>query len=283
MENRPPKMKEMPWANLRLPPFPQVALRVLQLVHNENVQQHQLAELIASDPAFASEVLTVANSALYALRYPAHSILQAVNVLGGDTLQGMCVTVGVRAYLGKSMGMPSMKKLWRHNLACAVIAKKFGACLSMDVETAYTAGILHDVGRAALAVIQPKEYSKLLASHAGTPESMLEGERDLFGMDHCETGLRLMKGWKLPQEFEDVVARHHCDEERGGEWGLGRVIQESCQLADVAGFPAFAQCLCKPYEELRAKWPEAVCAKLAPEAKDFSAEIAESIAQLEKV
>ena len=93
----------MPWAHLRLPPFPQVAVKVLRLASDENVQLHQLCDLISSDPAFASEVFTVANSLLYAPRYPSTSILQAVAVLGANTLQGMCVTVGVRAYLGKAM------------------------------------------------------------------------------------------------------------------------------------------------------------------------------------
>ncbi|MGB0051957.1 MAG: HDOD domain-containing protein, partial [Terracidiphilus sp.] len=78
----------IPWAHLRLPPFPQVAIRVLQLANNENVQLHQLCDLISSDPAFASEVLTVANSLLYAPRYPSTSILQAVAILGANTLQG---------------------------------------------------------------------------------------------------------------------------------------------------------------------------------------------------
>jgi len=65
------ELPKLPWAHLRLPPFPQVAVRVLQLVQNENLQLHQLCELISSDPAFAGEVLTVANSLLYAPRYPA--------------------------------------------------------------------------------------------------------------------------------------------------------------------------------------------------------------------
>ena len=86
----------MPWAHLRLPPFPQVAVKVLRLASDENLQLHQLCELISSDPAFASEVLTVANSLLYAPRYPSTSILQAIAVLGANTLQGMCVMVGVQ-------------------------------------------------------------------------------------------------------------------------------------------------------------------------------------------
>ncbi len=124
LEQRNEGVAAVPWAYLRLPPFPQVAVRVLQLASNENVQLHQLCDLISSDPAFASEVLTVSNSLLYAPRYPSTTILQAVAVLGANTLQGMCVTVGVRAYLGKTMSYPAMRSLWRHNLACAIIASR---------------------------------------------------------------------------------------------------------------------------------------------------------------
>ena len=200
----------MPWAHLRLPPFPQVAVRVLRLANDENVQLHQLCDLISSDPAFASEVLTVANSLLYAPRYPSTSILQAIAVLGANTLQGMCVMVGVRAYLGKAMSFPSMRKLWRHNLACAIIAERMAAAGFIDKDMAYTCGILHDVGRMALAVIQPKAYAALLEKHCGAAATILEAERELFGWDHCETGQQLVSDWKLPDDFEAVVAEHHA-------------------------------------------------------------------------
>lgn len=52
----------LPWAHLRLPPFPQVAIHLLRLANDENVQLHHLSDLISSDPAFAAEVLTIANS-----------------------------------------------------------------------------------------------------------------------------------------------------------------------------------------------------------------------------
>ena len=155
----------MPWAQLRLPPFPQVAIRVLQLVSNENVQLHELGDLISSDAAFASEVLTIANSLLYAPRFPASSILQAIAVLGANHLQGLCLTVAVRAYLGRSLNHPMMRLLWRHSLACALIAEQLASTGFMDKDAAYTSGVLHDIGRFALAVVKPKEYADLLANH----------------------------------------------------------------------------------------------------------------------
>ena len=120
MERERDGIVSLPWAHLRLPPFPQVAIRVLQLVNNENVQLSQLSELISSDPAFASEVLTIANSLLYAPRFPANSILQAIAVLGANNLQGLCLTVAVRSYMGRTLSHPAMQAIWQHNLACAL-------------------------------------------------------------------------------------------------------------------------------------------------------------------
>ena len=281
--------QKMPWANLRLPPFPQVAIKVLQLARNENVQLHQLSNLISSDPAFASEVLTVANSALYSPRYPANNILQAVAVLGANTLQGMCITVGVRAYLGKAMSHPAMRAVWRHNLACALLSQRLATAGSLDSETAYTAGVLHDIGRVALAVIRPKDYGDLLSSHTGTPASILEGERLLFGWDHCETGRQLVEDWMLPAEFEPIVSSHH-DEDRPGvasqsnaPWDMNRLVKFGCRLADVAGFPAFAGCHPTPYSDLLAELPEKERAILPAALETLSSQIAESISTIESV
>lgn len=258
MEKKNNPNANMPWAHLRLPPFPQVAVRILKLVSNENVQLHQLSELIASDPAFASEVLTVANSVLYAPRYPANSILQAVAVLGANALQGLCVTVGVRAYLGKAMSFPAMKHLWHHNLACAIVSERLAAAGSLDKDTAFTAGILHDIGRAGLAVIQPREFAALLERHLGDPCSMMQEEREMFGLDHCETGSQMIAGWNLPAEFVEVVSCHHEARMKDAPWTIGQLVHVSCRMADAIGFPAFPGCVSCEFESLVQTLPDAV-------------------------
>jgi len=273
----------LPWAHLRLPPFPQVALRVLQLAHKEDVPLPQLSELIASDPAFASEVLTVANSILYAPRYPSSSILQAITVLGASALQGMCLTVGVRAYLGKSMSLSAMRKLWHHNLATAIIAEKLAAGGLIDKDVAYTSGILHDMGRMALAVVQPKGYAALLEKHSGSPNSILEEERNLFGWDHCETGMRLVTDWKLPADFEPVVSGHHSDRRQDSAWNLAELIKVSCKMADAAGFPAFAGCDTTPYSDLLSELPARERRLFYDDLALLAAEIKEKIHALEAV
>lgn len=243
------------WAHLRMPPFPQVALKVLQLASNENVQLGRLGELISSDPAFASEVLTIANSFLYAPRYPIKSILQAIEVLGANHLQGLCLTVGVRAYLGKSLGHPTMRALWRHNMACALIAQQIASAGFMDRDIAFTAGILHGIGFLALAVVRPADYIHLLGTHIGTSESILDRERAIFGIDHCELGKRLVSDWQLPADFALVMSGHGVDGWRDDAWGMPEIIGLSCRMADTAGFAAFSACHAAPFEELLEELP----------------------------
>jgi putative nucleotidyltransferase with HDIG domain len=243
-------------AHLRLPALPEVALRVIQLTNNENVQLHQLSEVISSDAAFASEVLTIANSAAYALRFPACSIVQAVAVLGANHLQGICLTVAVRSYLGKSLGNPLIRNLWRHNLACAAIAEQLAAAGFMDKDTAYTAGILHDIGRLALAVIRPAEYAALLRRHKGSGASILKEETDLFGTDHCQAGRHLVGQCRLPAEFDPIVFEHHCDRRAENPWSMGELIKISCRMADAVGFPAFPGCEIAPFADLQNELPD---------------------------
>jgi putative nucleotidyltransferase with HDIG domain len=266
---------------LRLPPFPQVAVKVLQLANNGKVKLHQLCELISSDPAFASEVLTVSNSLLYAPRYSSTTIEQAVAALGANTLKGMCVTVGVRAYLGNAMSYPAMRNMWRHNLACAMIAERIAKAGLIDKDTAYTAGILHDVGRVALSVIQPKGYAALLDKHHGSAASMLLAEREMFGLDHCEAGRQLITDWKLPKSFEAVVADHHSELRSDNAWNLAALVRVSCAIASAIGFAAFAGYKAAKYSELLLELPTQEQNSLHPDAATLKGEIARSIHAIE--
>jgi putative nucleotidyltransferase with HDIG domain len=249
----------------------------LQLANKENVQLHQMSNLISSDMAFASEVLTIANSLLYAPRFPASSILQAIAVLGINNLQGMCLTVAARTYMGNALNQPAMQVLWRHNLACALIAEQLASAGFLDKDIAYTSGMLHDIGRLALATVRPKEYSALLQTHKGSGESILEPERNLFGMDHCGIGHHLISDWKLPPDLEAVVLEHHLSRKKESEWDLAELIKMSCKMADSAGFPAFEGCDAMPYADLLGELPTRERRLFPPEVEALSIDVADKI------
>jgi HD-like signal output (HDOD) protein len=269
------------WSHVQMPPFPQVALKVLQMVADENIQFSKLGDLISSDPAFASEVLTIANSLLYAPRYPIKSILQAIEVLGAGHLQGLCLTVGVRAYLGKSMGHPAMRTLWRHNMACALIAEQIASAGTTDRNIAYTAGVLHGIGRLALAVVRPHEYIDLLGRHIGTPASILERERAIFGIDHGELGMKLVHEWQLPEDFESVVSGRYEPRASDGPWGITEIISLSCRMADTAGYAAFPACHSSPFPELLKELPPRERRLFHTEVETLAFEVSKKIGAVE--
>ncbi len=273
----------LPWAHLRIPPFPQIAVRILQLTNNEDVSMRQLSALISSETAFSNEVLAIANSALYGGRFPVTSVLQAIAVLGTNNLKGICLTVGVRVYLGKSLNHQTLRAIWRHSLACALVANQLAMAGSMDKDAAYTAGIMHDIGRLGLAVIAPKAYAALLETHRGSPGSALQAERELFGFDHCEAGRRLIADWKLPAGFKAIVSDHHSPRQKAGPWNMPGLINVSCRMADTAGFTVFQGCEVIPYADLLDELPDRERKTFCPDLERLVFEVSSKINALELV
>jgi HD-like signal output (HDOD) protein len=281
LQDHPGETPNLSWAHLRIPPFPRVAIQMLRLTNNEHISMRQLSILISSEAAFSSEVLTIANSALYSSRVPITSVLQAIVVLGTNALRGLCLTVAVRNYLGVSLKHESLRSLWRHNMACGLIARQLALAGALDGDTAYTAGIMHDIGRLALAVVSPKPYADLLQNHRGTPSSMLQIEHELFGFDHCEAGRQLVRDWKLPPDLEPIVSEHHCTTHKGDTWNLSSLINVSCRLADTAGFAVFQGCETTPYADLLDELPDQERKSFGLDLEQFSFEISRQINAVE--
>jgi HD-like signal output (HDOD) protein len=270
---RPLQPTRIAWECVHVPPFPQIAIRVLDCVSNDGMSMCRLSDLISSDPALCSEVLTIANSPLVAHRFPVTSILQAVAMMGTSALKGLCLTVAVRGYLGKSMRYPGLRALWRHSLAVACIAEHLVNVGLMDADDAHTAGILHEIGRFALAVLYPVAYSYLLETHEGTNESLMECERELFGLDHVEVGQRLVVDWSLPKPFREVIGHGECSSSLGESWSMGALIHMSCRIADAVGFPVFAGCDVTPFHDLLGFLPQQQQAFFSPDAADLAEDL----------
>ena len=272
----------MPWTHLKIPPFPRIAIEVLQLASEENASMREISDLISSEPAFSSEVVTIANCPLYARRVAVTNVLQAIALLGTQNLKGLCLTVGVRAYLGDALDNTTLRAIWRHSLACALVAEEIARAGSIDKNSAYTAGLIHDVGRLALAVLRPREYAALLEGHAGSPRSILSAEHELFGFDHCMAGRSLVADWKLPTSFAVIVSEHHPEERTEAVWGMQALINLSCRIADTLGFAVFAGCETTPYVELLEELPVRERKVLSMEVADLSLDIAGKINAIER-
>lgn len=153
---------------------------------------------------------------------------------------------------------------------------------SIDKDSAYTAGLMHDVGRLALAVLRPKEYAALLEAHIGPPRSILSAERELFGFDHCEAGRCLVADWKLPASFTLIVSDHHPSGGREPVWGMPAIINLSCRIADTVGFAVFPGCETSAYEDLLEELPERERKVFRTDVADLALDVASKINAIER-
>jgi HD-like signal output (HDOD) protein len=220
--------------NCELPPIPAVASRLLTLLAKEHVGLAEVSATIAVDPAVATEVLRSANSAYYGIRGEVTELQHAATLLGLDRIRALAATIGLRRYLGATLKAPAVRRSWRHNLACALTAEQLAKRCGGHRGDAYTAGLLHDLGRLALIVAHPMAYPSFLDTTRATGRQLLAEERELFTMDHCEAGRWLAEQLLLPRAFQDV-AEHHHDPAAVGPTGLLVRVGVACRLADHLG------------------------------------------------
>jgi putative nucleotidyltransferase with HDIG domain len=222
------------WQARDIPPFPTIALKALNLMAGTDTSLFELCNLIRPDPAFSAEVLRFANSPLVAFPKNITNVLQASMVLGFRRLKSVVITVGLRAYLAGTF-TPVLRSCWRHSVACGMIAERIAAANAHDKDFAYTAGILHDIGRIAMAVGSLDLYDQVALQTVDQPQEMLMAERALYGIDHCQAGAILAKSWHLPNAFLEIIAHHHEAHPQSSH-GVASVVAVSCLLADTLGF-----------------------------------------------
>ena len=263
---------------VNLPPFPLVALRALNVLSGTDGSLRELSDLIRRDPVFAAEILRLANSPLVAFSKEITSVLQASMLLGFRRLRRLIMTVGLRSYMDTSFTR-ALHACWRHSVATAMVAERIARWNSIDRDFAYTAGILHDIGRVALANINSRIYADLIDRVAAFPQcDMLKCEREAFGIDHCCAGRLLVMTWKLPEEFIDITSRHH--EPLTHQENATEVVRHSCILADALGFAAAPHKSVPTFEEVLAEFPESV-RKHFPGNEELASEIANEISVIE--
>lgn len=217
-----------------LPPFSPAACRLVQLISEEKAHFREVSQVLTVDAALSSQVLRVANSALLGCRYEIASIMQAMFVIGADRLRDIVITVAIKNYMGHGDNL-FLRRLWRHNLATALWCEKLAECCGVDRPTAYTAGILHDIGRVALLKLFPHEYAAFM-DHALTGDlDKLEAERKLCDADHCQIGESLSQAWNFPSTLRDVIGHHH-DEVTYDTPRPRLLVQAACTAASVSGF-----------------------------------------------
>jgi len=197
-----------------IPPFPKVVMQVMKMLDNPEVQAADLAEVIQYDSAITANILKTCNAAYFGLSRKVSSLDDALVVLGHDILKDILITSSsVRFYKGGEVGAGyklEQGDLWKHSVAVAIMAKLIAPHFKgVDSSVAFTAGLLHDIGKRFLSTFVADEFNEIMnKAHRGR-QTFLEAEREILGMDHAELGGLILEKWEFDQELRDAVKMHH--------------------------------------------------------------------------
>ncbi|MER3420504.1 MAG: hypothetical protein C4290_08285 [Chloroflexota bacterium] len=195
----------------QLVPLPAVALKVLELAHNDRSSAADLASVIATDQAMTAKLLRLANSAYFATGRAITTVRDAVVVLGMIEVRRLVLTSALMgSFSGSSVGEFHVPSFWGHALAVGLIAEVMARHTGRAVpEEAFTAGILHDIGKLVMSQYEKERFeaATALATVKGIPLERAEAE--IFGFSHPELGSRLAGSWRFPPALCEAIAAHH--------------------------------------------------------------------------
>lgn len=223
----------------KLPPFPRVAQRVLDLLKDPLVSASQLVEVVQLDPGLTANCLKAVNTAFYGLPRSVDNLGQALTFLGNARFIEVVLNSASLELLRD--GQPGYElpqgELWRHSLATALLTQILAQRAKLKPSSAlYTAALLHDIGKVALgSFVGDKTAEILKLVEAGS--SFLEAERKVLGLDHARLGGKIALDWRFSREMVELIAFHHEPEQRPGslEVAILYLANLVCQMMGIGG------------------------------------------------
>lgn len=232
--------------------------------------------LVEKDIALTSEVLKVANSGLYGRSRKIGSVPAAVRLLGVQLFSQIVMRTSVKSYLGAAMPQAQLNRCWAHSMAAAEISKILALRVDVPADTAYSAGLLHDLGRFGLALAMPAQYAKLVRPEGYVDDA--DAEIRHFGVSHTELGRILSERLDLPDDIRLVVGRHH-DRLDADEGGTLAIVNSACAMASALGFSVSVPDPALTWDRVIANTPAAVRNSIDPNAEFWQTALLEAISE----
>ncbi|WP_289020913.1 HDOD domain-containing protein [Desulfobacter postgatei] len=195
-----------------LPSFPQVAAKLLEVSKNDTASLEEVAKIVETDPGISIRVLELVNSAFFGLSRKVTTLSDAVVILGLDELKKLALSIAIFEKIFKTGYTKEFDRLmfWRHSLAVAVLSMKIAQKVEYpNPEEAYTAGLLHDVGKIFLDLQGHRSYGEFIKNLSESTDLVIEKERSEIGLGHDDIGAFFCTRWQLPENLVLAVKYHH--------------------------------------------------------------------------
>jgi len=213
-----------------LPPLPRTVEQLKRIIDDPNSSISDVSHLLSLDPPASAKLLSLTNSAAFSFSRQIRNVQEAVALLG---LRQTYETVLSAAALDFFKRAPFFDHdlYWQDALGCAnistIVAHEAGL---QSLDGVFAAGIMHDIGRMALAWIAPERYARV--EHTEGSGKMLESEREIFLVAHPEVGYMLASNWGLPESIITAIRFHHNYEMAPEPIETAAVIALACGILD---------------------------------------------------
>lgn len=219
-----------------LPTLPTIVQKLLKATEDETAGSRELMAILANDQSLSAKVLQVANSAFYGLRYRVTSVDNAISVIGFDEVKRIAMTAFVARSFPSRQNIAHfpLPQFWVHAIGTAHVARILCAGFSREEQDmAFSAGLLHDIGKLILCQYLPKHFFLDIHYAQTLKHEMVEVEKSVIGVDHGETGSILTTVWDLPPLYTKVLLHHHLRDYKLNQVAEVDRILAAVNLADT--------------------------------------------------
>jgi putative nucleotidyltransferase with HDIG domain len=220
-----------------LPAMPQVITEIQSQMAGSDINTRKICRLIEADPAIATRVLRSANSAFYGQSGRVATLVGALNLIGLKGLVEVAALAGAyRLLVGRLPGYGyEAEQLWRHSLAVACGSKLLALAKDPGIsETAYIAGLIHDVGRIILDPLILGIKPEITRFMEQEQKTFLDAENRFFGITHARVAAEVCRKWKFPAVMATVIGCHHQPSKSNGDL-LAHILHMADHLAIMVG------------------------------------------------
>jgi len=219
-----------------LPASPDVVMQLLDYLKQDEVEADVVATMISKDQVLAAKSLRIANSSFYGLQRRVATIHDAIVVLGQRTVSTMVTAMAITSrFQSLQVAGYDQRNFWLHNVGTALCARALAQRVRVNPENAFTAGLLHDIGKLVLATRFPEHFASVHAYQIQQDCTMVDAEKNLLGFDHTQIGAALAQQWKFATEIGEAVGGHHTPEDHPAS-SLTGVIHLANVMAHVLDF-----------------------------------------------
>jgi putative nucleotidyltransferase with HDIG domain len=197
----------------KLPSPPDTYMAIQKLLEDDSFHVQALMKLLQREVTVSAAVLKMANSSFFGARYKIDSLERAVNLLGAQTIKSLALGAELFSRIEPAKAKQfKIQQLFEHSVRVASEAARLVEARGADRATrdlAYTAGLLHDIGKLVLVQVIPREYARVVERVGTEFPSLYQSEIKAFGVSHQEVGAYVLSLWNLPEQIVEAVAYHH--------------------------------------------------------------------------